>query len=40
VRAVYQGMELTEPPPNPHSFAAGLDGEPAPQSPAFRQIKL
>jgi len=23
-------MELTEPPPNPPSFAAGLDGEPAP----------
>lgn len=29
-RAVYQGMELTEPPSNPPSFATGLDGEPAP----------
>jgi len=29
-RAVYQGMELTEPPSNPLSFATGLDGEPAP----------
>jgi len=32
-------MELTEPPPNPPSFAAGLDGEPAPHHHVRHQKK-
>jgi hypothetical protein len=33
-------MELTEPPSNPLSFAAGLDGEPAPHRRVMRIRRL
>jgi len=33
-------MELTEPPPNPLSFAAGLDGEPAPHRRVRKQKRF